>query len=49
MDTIMELPKLKLEQFEDAFQQNLQDLLMVSYLSTLTRAQLQLAVKFPKA
>uniref|UniRef100_A0A7S3D2Q0 Eukaryotic translation initiation factor 3 subunit F n=1 Tax=Palpitomonas bilix TaxID=652834 RepID=A0A7S3D2Q0_9EUKA len=49
MDTIMELPKLKLEQFEEAFQQNLQDLLMVAYLSTLTRAQLHLAAKFPKA
>ena len=43
LDTVAAVPKIDQAKFEQIFNANLQDLLMVVYLSTLTRAQLALA------
>ena len=43
MDTVAAVPKIDQTKFEQIFNTNLQDLLMVVYLSTLTRTQLALA------
>ena len=43
MDTVAAVPKIDPTKFEQIFNTNLQDLLMVVYLSTLTRTQLALA------
>ena len=43
LDTVAAVPKIDQAKFEQIFNANLQDLLMVVYLATLTRTQLALA------
>ena len=43
LDSVAAVPKIDQAKFEQIFNTNLQDLLMVVYLSTLTRTQLALA------
>jgi len=43
MDSIMSVPRIEASAFERAFNGHLQDLLMVVYLSNLTRSQLAFA------
>jgi len=45
MDIITSVPKIDKEQFEQSFNNNIQDLLMVVYLANMTRAQLAVAEK----
>jgi translation initiation factor 3 subunit F len=42
-DTLASVPRIRPEVFDRVFNDNLQDLLMVSYLSSLTRSQLAIA------
>ena len=44
-DTLAAVPRMRPEAFNRLFDDNLQDLLMVSYLSSLTRTQLAIAEK----
>jgi translation initiation factor 3 subunit F len=44
-DTLAVVPRMRPEVFAKMFDSNLQDLLMVSYLSSLTRTQLAIAEK----
>lgn len=44
-DTLSSLPRLNHEQFDREFNGQLQDLLMVAYLSNMMRAQLNIAQK----
>lgn len=44
-DALAAIPMLREEQFDQLFNTGLQDLLMVSYLSGLTQAQLSMAEK----
>ncbi|CAM9583623.1 unnamed protein product [Ectocarpus sp. 8 AP-2014] len=44
-DTLAAIPRMRPEAFNRLFDDNLQDLLMVSYLSSLTRTQLAIAEK----
>jgi translation initiation factor 3 subunit F len=44
-DALASIPLIATEQFEQNFSSSLQDLLMVSYLSGLTQAQLSMAEK----
>lgn len=44
-DTLAAVPRMRPETFNRLFDDNLQDLLMVSYLSSLTRTQLAIAEK----
>lgn len=44
-DTLAAVPRMRPEAFNRLFDDNLQDLLMVSYLSSLTRTQLVIAEK----
>jgi len=44
-DTLASMPKVRPEAFAKAFEDGMQDLLMVTYLSNLTRAQLAIAEK----
>lgn len=44
-DVLAEVPRIKSSIFEKVFHENLQDLLMVTYLSTITRTQLDIAEK----
>ncbi|KAJ2157382.1 hypothetical protein GGH16_005520, partial [Coemansia sp. RSA 560] len=43
MDMLAVVPKIDAEQFSTLFQSHLQDILMVAYLTNLTRAQLNIA------
>ena len=43
MDIVTSVPKLDKNQFELSFSNSVQDLLMVTYLSNMTRAQLGVA------
>jgi translation initiation factor 3 subunit F len=42
-DTLASVPHLRAADFERTFNNNLQDLLMVAYLASLTKAQLAIA------
>jgi translation initiation factor 3 subunit F len=44
-DVLAEVPRIKSSIFEKVFHENLQDLLMVTYLSSITRTQLDIAEK----
>jgi translation initiation factor 3 subunit F len=44
-DALASIPMIRAEQFDQLFSGGLQDLLMVSYLSGLTQAQLSMAEK----
>mmetsp|Transcript_15975 Transcript_15975/g.24891 ORF Transcript_15975/g.24891 Transcript_15975/m.24891 type:complete len:327 (+) Transcript_15975:78-1058(+) len=44
-DTLSGVPSIREEDFESMFNENMQDLLMVSYLSNLTKTQLTIAEK----
>lgn len=44
-DTLAAVPRMRPEAFNRLFDDNLQDLLMVSYLSSLTNTQLAIAEK----
>ena len=48
-DALAAIPMLRAEQFDQLFSTGLQDLLMVSYLSGLTQAQLSMAEKLINA
>lgn len=48
-DALASIPMLRAEQFDQIFSSGLQDLLMVSYLSGLTQAQLSMAEKLINA
>lgn len=45
MDTLSSLPRIESEQFQEHFTRSLQDILMVVYLSNVTRKQLQISEK----
>ena len=42
-DTLASVPRIRPEVFDKVFNDNLQDLLMVSYLASLTKSQLKIA------
>jgi translation initiation factor 3 subunit F len=44
-DTLASIPRMRPEIFDSLFQNSLQDLLMVTYLSNLTRTQMEIAEK----
>lgn len=44
-DTLSVVPRIRPEVFDELFQDSLQDLLMVTYLSNITKAQLSIAEK----
>jgi translation initiation factor 3 subunit F len=44
-DALASIPLIRADQFDQIFNNGLQDLLMVSYLSGLTQAQLSMAEK----
>lgn len=44
-DTLASIPRMRPEIFDNLFQNSLQDLLMVTYLSNLTRTQMEIAEK----
>lgn len=48
-DALASIPMIRAEQFDQIFSSGLQDLLMVSYLSGLTQAQLSMAEKLINA
>jgi translation initiation factor 3 subunit F len=48
-DTLSSVPRIRPEVFDKMFNDSLQDLLMVSYLSNITRTQLTIAEKLNKA
>jgi translation initiation factor 3 subunit F len=48
-DTLSSVPRIRPEVFDKMFNDSMQDLLMVSYLSNITRTQLTIAEKLNKA
>ena len=48
-DTLASVPRIRPEVFDKIFNDNLQDLLMVSYLSSLTKSQLAIAERLNSA
>lgn len=48
-DTLSSIPRIRAEVFDKMFNESMQDLLMVSYLSNITRTQLKIADKLNQA